>query len=239
VQRDHRPYYVKKLYLKFQNFYTHHFLKPQLEFLGRGSVFIKPWHVELFGAPITIGSYAMVFASPDKKIRFSVWSDLKDRGRIQIGDYCLVCPGVRIGSAMEVSIGDNCMIASHAYITDSDWHDIYNRVSLGKSAPVKVEKNVWIGDSAILCKGVTIGENSIIGAGAVVLDSVPPNAIAAGNPARVVKQLDPQEKITTREHWYADPKKLFAEFDQFDRDMLRGNTFLKWLRYICFPQKGD
>jgi acetyltransferase-like isoleucine patch superfamily enzyme len=239
LQRDHRPYYIKKLYLKFQKFYTNHFLRPQFEFLGKGFVFIKPWHVELFGSPIEIGDYAMVFATPDKKVRLSVWPDLKAGGRIRIGSYSLICPGVRIGSASEIRIGDNCMLASQAYITDSDWHDIYNRVATGKTAPVKIENNVWIGDSAIVCKGVTIGENSIVGAGAIVVDSIPANTIAAGNPAKVVKQLDPGEQMTTREHWFSNPAGLFKELDQFDRDMLQRNTFLHWLRHLVYPLKGE
>jgi serine acetyltransferase len=131
------------------------------------------------------------------------------------------------------------MLASGAYITDADWHDIYNRVAIGKTAPVRIEKNVWIGDSAIVCKGVTIGENSIIGAGSIVVDSVPANTIAAGNPARVVKELDPREKITTRAHFYSNPAKLFKDFDQFDRDMLQHNTLRGWLRHLLFPLKGD
>ncbi|MFC1815917.1 acyltransferase, partial [Thermodesulfobacteriota bacterium] len=131
------------------------------------------------------------------------------------------------------------MLASGVYITDSDWHDIYNRVAIGKSAPVRIEKNVWIGDSAIICKGVTIGENSIIGAGAIVVNHVPADSIAAGNPARVVKQLDPKEQITTRAHWFSNPARLFKGLDQFDKDMLRGNTTLHWLRYLLFPIKGE
>ena len=61
------------------------------------------------------------------------------------------------------------MIAHGAYISDADWHGIYDRAEpVGKTKPIKFEDNVWIGDSAIICKGVTIGKNSIIGAGAVV-----------------------------------------------------------------------
>ena len=239
MRRDHRPYFIKKLHLGFQQFYTRHFIEPQLESLGKDALFIKPWHVDIFGSPIKIGDYAMVVATPDKKIRLSIWAQQEGLGRITIGDYCLLCPGVRIGAAAEITIADNCMLASGAYVTDADWHDIYNRVSIGKTAPVRIEKNVWIGDSAIVCKGVTIGENSIIGAGAIVVDSVPANSIAAGNPARVVKTLDPREQITTRAHFYSNPAKLFKDSDQFDRDMLRNNSLLGWLRHLLFPAKGD
>jgi acetyltransferase-like isoleucine patch superfamily enzyme len=239
MKRDHRPYFIKKLHLGFQKFYARRFITPQLESLGKDCLFIKPWHVDIFGSPIKIGDYAMVVATSDKKIRLSIWSQQEGLGRITIGNYCLVCPGVRLGAAEEITIADNCMLASGAYITDADWHDIYNRVAIGKTAPVRIEKNVWIGDSAIVCKGVTIGENSIIGAGSIVVDSVPANTIAAGNPARVVKELDLREEITTRAHFYSNPAKLFKDFDQFDRDMLQHNTLRGWLRHLLFPLKGD
>ena len=239
LRKDHRPYYVKKAYLKFQEFYVNHFLRPQLEYLGQGYTFIRPWHVEIFGAPIELGEFVNVVASSDKKVRLNVWSEEEGKGRIRIGNYSLICPGVRIGSAADILIGDNCMVASGAYITDSDWHDIYNRISLGKTAPIKIESNAWIGDSSIVCKGVTIGENSIIGAGAVVVDSIPANSIAAGNPARVVKTLDERETFTTRAHFFAEPEKLFRSFDQTDKELLCQNSFFQWLRYLLFPSNED
>jgi carbonic anhydrase/acetyltransferase-like protein (isoleucine patch superfamily) len=131
------------------------------------------------------------------------------------------------------------MIANNAYITDSDWHDVYNRIIMGRTAPVHIASNVWIGDSAIVCKGVTIGENSIIGAGAVVVDSIPANCVAAGNPARVVKKLDEGEAFTTRAQFFSDPENLFRGFDQVDKELLRENSLLHWLRYLLFPSKED
>jgi serine acetyltransferase len=102
-----------------------------------------------------------------------------------------------------------------------------------------LKKNVWIGDNAIVCKGVTIGENSIVGAGAIVVDSIPDNCIAAGNPAKVVKHLDPNERFTTRAHWYKDPGKLARQFIQWEQAVLKGNTFFGWLRHTLFPSQGD
>ena len=239
MRRDHRPYYIKKAFLKFQAFYVNHYLRPQLESLGKGFTFMNPWHVEIFGSPIEIGNYVNVVASADRKVRLAVWSEKKDLGCIRIGDFCLICPGVRIGSAHEISMGNDCMVASGVYITDSDWHDIYNRITIGKTAPVRIENNVWVGDSAIICKGVTLGENSVVGAGAVVVNSVPANCIAAGNPARVVKQLDAREQFTTREQWFRDPDKLFRGFDQTDKQILRANSLTHWLRYLMFPTRRD
>jgi len=218
---------------------VNHFLRPQLESLGKGFTFMKPWHVEIFGSPIMLGDCVNVVASPDRKVRFGVWSEKQGLGRIRVGDFCLICPGVRIGSAHEIVIGDNCMLASGVYVTDSDWHDIYNRITIGRTEPVRIENNVWVGDSAIICKGVTLGENSIIGAGAVVVNSVPSNCISAGNPARVVKRLDIDERFTTRQEWFGDPEKLFAAFDRTDRQILADNSMLHWLRYLVFPSKKD
>ncbi len=239
MRRDHRPYFVKRAFMKFQEFYVNHFLRPHFDSLGKGFSFIRPWDVEVFGSPIELGDFVNVIASRDRKVNLSVWSDREDVRGIKIGNYCLVCPGVRIACASEIVIGDNCMIASGAYITDSDWHDIYNRISLGKAASIKIEDNVWIGDSAIICKGITIGKNSIIGTGSVVTSSVSPNTIAAGNPARAVKHLDPKEEMATRAHWFSDPVGLFRIIDEAERGLLHGNTLLHWLRYLLFPVKGD
>ena len=240
MQRDHRPYYIKKAFLKARSLYVKHFLAPQFHSLGTGFTIMEPWNVEVFGGPVSLGEYANIIATSECKVRFTIWSRSEEEGRIQVGNYCLVCPGVRISSATEIVIQDNCMLANSVYITDSDWHDAYNRVSpIGKSNPVRIEQNVWVGDGAIVCKGVTIGENSIIGARSVVVDSIPANTVAAGNPAKVVKHLDPNEKMTTRAHWFANPERLNQEIDQLDKENLIDNTLLDWVRSMVFPRKGD
>ena len=240
VKKDHRPYWLKRLYIEFQKYYTRRYVRPQLDAMGRGGAYMKPWHLELFGGPIRIGSYPTVIAAPDRKVRLTVWSNRPDAKGITVGDCCLICPGVRILAASEITIGASCMLASGAYITDSDWHGIYDRsLPIGKTAPVVLEENVWVGDSAIVCKGVRVGKNSIIGAGAVVASDIPENAIAVGNPAKVIRYLDADETITTRQDWLKNPAKLAREFDLIDRDQLRGNTVRGWLRAIFFPRKGD
>jgi tetrahydrodipicolinate N-succinyltransferase len=127
------------------------------------------------------------------------------------------------------------MLAGRVYVTDCDWHGLYDRLAMGRSETVRIGPNAWIGDSAIVCKGVKIGENSIVGAGAVVVEDVPSNTVAAGNPARVVKELDPLRPITTRAQWYADPQDLFERIDRLDRANLSQNSLLNWLRHLLFP----
>ena len=235
MRKDHRPYALKKAWFKFQKFYTRHFIAPQLDALGKGYTFLRPWHVELFGGPIEIGRYATVIAAADGKIRMSVWPAHPGNGRISIGDHVLISPGVRISSAEGIHIHDNCMLAHGVYITDADWHGVYDRVSLGRAAAVTLEENVWVGDSAIICKGARIGRNSIVGAGAIVVNDIEPNSIAAGNPAKVVKRLDPERNIITRSAWFSDPVKLATELSRWDRLVLKDNTLWGWLRHLVFP----
>jgi acetyltransferase-like isoleucine patch superfamily enzyme len=237
MRRDHRPYFVKKAYLNLQASYTRRFLEPQMKRVGKRLQVIKPWHVEIFGGPVEIGNCATIIAAPDGKVRLSVWPASAGKGGIRIGSYGLICPGVRIGSAQKVVIEDNCMIASRAYITDCDWHGVYDRLSIGQSEPVRLGPNVWIGDSAIVCKGVRVGENSIVGAGAVVVSDIPPNTVAVGNPARVVKQLDPSRPMTTRSQWYSDPQKLFEQIDRLDRSILGGNSLSGWIGHLLAPKR--
>jgi acetyltransferase-like isoleucine patch superfamily enzyme len=239
VRRDHRPWAVKRAFIKLEQRYTRHFIAPQLDHLGRGHHFMRPWHVKLFGGPIEIGRCATVIAASDAKVRLSVWPQADAEGLITIGDYCLLCPGVRISAAGTVSIGHNCMLANGVYITDSDWHDIYNRLSMGRAEPVRIGDNVWIGDGATICKGVHIGKNSIIGAGSIVVRDIPANSVAAGNPARVVKDLDRANGFVTRESWFDQARNLAAELEAWDQAMLEGNTLFGWLRASFFPTRTD
>jgi acetyltransferase-like isoleucine patch superfamily enzyme len=142
-------------------------------------------------------------------------------------------------SAKSIIIGNACMIAHGAYISDADWHGIYDRAEpVGNTKPIIFEDNVWIGDSAIICKGVRIGKNSIIGAGAVVTKDVPPNSIFAGNPAKLVKELKKKD-FNTRKDFFKDPIKLANDFDSLDRYSLSKNSFLGWLKSLVMPDKSN
>ena len=240
MRREHRPYFLKKAWFDLQRFYLRRFLEPQLDSLGKNPYVVKPWHIEVFGGPILVGDHVTLLAASDKKTRLTVWSDRTDIPGIVIGDHVLISPGVRISAAREIVISDNCMIASGAYITDSDWHGIYDRsLPPDTAGPVRLAPNVWIGDSAIICKGVTIGENSIIGAGSVVRTDIPPGTIAVGNPARVVKTLDPDRTIITRKDRYADADTVTMLLDAAERELLKDNTLWGWVRHLIRPTRQD
>ena len=87
----------------------------------------------------------------------------------------------------DVLIGPNCSLYTAIHPTEPG----PRRAKWESAAPITLGDNVWLGGSVVVCPGVSIGENSIIGAGAVVTRSIPPNSVAVGNPARVIKALDP------------------------------------------------
>ena len=237
---DHRPYWLKQLFRHAETWYVEHRLAPQFASLGSRHQIMKPWNVTVYGRHISIGENVHIVTTPDRKVSFSAWTFDEHQGHITLGDNVLVCPGVRFDSATDISIADNCMFAAGAYITDADWHDVYDRTrSIGATRPVVLHNNVWIGDGAIVCKGVSIGENTVIGAGSVVTSDIPADVIAAGNPARVIKPLDPERELITRASLFKNPGALQDEMDKVERWILGRNTLLGWLRSILLPNRGD
>ena len=89
-----------------------------------------------------------------------------------------------------ITIGEDCMFSGDVEIWNSDTHlitDIEGNPLNHKPAPIHIGNHVWLGKHAKILKGVSIGNNSIIGMSSVVTKNVPNNSIAAGNPARVVR----------------------------------------------------
>jgi len=99
-----------------------------------------------------------------------------DCNRIEIGEGTLLAPNVHLYAA--------------THPTDPD----IRKQGLELSLPIKIGKNVWIGGCAIILPGVTIGDNTTIGAGSVVTKDIPANVVAVGNPCRVIKKLEKKEE---------------------------------------------
>ncbi len=115
-------------------------------------------------------------------------------GKIIIGDHCGFTSTV-ISSRSKVEIGNRVTIGANVRIFDHDFHSLDHedrRVTSKDAAgcrrdPVKIGNDVFIGTNAIILRGVTIGDRSIIGAGAVVrMPDIPPDSIVTGNPATIV-----------------------------------------------------
>jgi acetyltransferase-like isoleucine patch superfamily enzyme len=107
----------------------------------------------------------------------------------------------RIGCENRVEVSDNAGLAE-AWIMDSDFHAVETSGdgprydTKGRSKPVFIGPNVWVGANAMILKGVRIGADSIVGAGAVVASNVPPGVVVFGNPARVVWRMRRRESPT-------------------------------------------
>lgn len=104
--------------------------------------------------------------------------------------------GGSICAASSIRIGTGCLIGANVTLADTDFHALdpanrrYNKNpdDVG-TAPIVIEDNVFIGADVFVLKGVTIGKNSVVGAGAVITRDVPENSIVAGNPAKVIKRI--------------------------------------------------
>lgn len=116
-----------------------------------------------------------------------VW--ILEGGQILLGGNSYTAGCNKIIAKKRVEIGRNCSIAWGVTITDHDFHRTYVQgVEQPETAPVKICDGVWIGMNATILKGVTVGERAIVAAGAVVTRDVPPRAMVAGVPARVIKR---------------------------------------------------
>jgi acetyltransferase-like isoleucine patch superfamily enzyme len=128
---------------------------------------------------------------------------------VRLGDNVLVGGESLLAAASRIIVEDDVLISYRCIITDSDNHSL--RASVRKDdlqawihgrhdwsqvaiEPVTIRRGAWIGASVIITKGVTIGEGAICGMGSVVTKDVPPYTIVAGNPARIVRELGPDER---------------------------------------------
>ena len=91
-----------------------------------------------------------------------------------------------------IKIGDHVLLGPNVSLyTSGHPIDVENRKKLFQFAkPIIIENNVWIGGNTVVNPGVTIGENSVIGAGSVVTKSIPANVVAAGNPCKIIRKVD-------------------------------------------------
>jgi acetyltransferase-like isoleucine patch superfamily enzyme len=167
----------------------------------------------------------MVFLGPDVKlqvgrharIRFGRWTWIGDgtkirchEGEVRIGDKTVLGQECTISAYQHVSIGEQCILADRVMLIDFD-HNVADverpiRVQGIYKQDVRVGSNVWIGYGAQILRGVTVGDNAIIGASAVVTRDVPANAVVAGVPARIIRMR--REPATLRWRDPVEPTSL-------------------------------
>jgi len=115
------------------------------------------------------------------------WTDFN--GRINIGEGCYINQGVTLAAASLIDIGPHVRIGEMVAIHDTAFHPVNPQVPT-RTQPIRIGRNAWLGHGAVILPGVTIGEHSVVGAGAVVSKDVPPKSIAAGVPAVVIRTFD-------------------------------------------------
>jgi acetyltransferase-like isoleucine patch superfamily enzyme len=110
-------------------------------------------------------------------------------GRLEIGDRTSINYGADFAVTGLVRIGSECRIGTHVIILDNDFHELDDRSQRPEPKPVLIGNRVWIANRSMVLPGVTIGDDSVIGAGSVVMTDIPERSLAMGNPARVIKKL--------------------------------------------------
>jgi len=113
--------------------------------------------------------------------------------QITIGDRVFANYGLTPLDCARITIGDDTQIGPHVQLL-TPTHPVdpdQRRSKVEAAGPITIGRNVWIGGGAIVLAGVTIGDDAVIGAGAVVTRDVPPRSVAVGNPARVIRPVEP------------------------------------------------
>lgn len=167
------------------------------------------WRVEL-GAGCRFWGRTLFRRAPGSSIgvgencqfRSTVWSNplgvagpcilntVRENARIRIGNR-VGMSGTVVCAAESVEIGDDVFCGANVKIMDTDFHGVRfeDRCNGGVSAPVRIEEKVWLGVDVLVLKGVTIGAGTVVAARSVVTRSLPAGVIAAGQPARVLKEI--------------------------------------------------
>jgi acetyltransferase-like isoleucine patch superfamily enzyme len=156
-----------------------------------GFLFIRNQGRITLGKGIVVNSnrYANIIGgATSSSIMVGPEGNLEIRNNVAMSNSTICC-------RQEIIIEENVMIGGGCCIWDTDFHPISSSQRLidpnteYKNKPIRIEANAFIGAQSIILKGVTIGKNSVVGAGSVVRTSIPENEIWAGNPAVFVKKL--------------------------------------------------
>jgi acetyltransferase-like isoleucine patch superfamily enzyme len=110
-------------------------------------------------------------------------------GHLEIGDNVFINYGTSLVASSHVKIGDDCLIGTHVQVMDTDFHRVEDKAWDPSGEPIVIEDRVWLGNRSIVLKGVRVGHDAVVAAGAVVTRDVPPRTLVAGVPAKVVRRF--------------------------------------------------
>lgn len=176
----------------------------RLLFAANGIRWGKRWHfyglpiiqkhrqsVMQFGCGLNLRSSAVSNPlGPNHPVILCTW---EPGAVLEVGDGFAMTGG-SLCAAERITIGNNVAIGANSTIADTDFHPLnpvirHQRPQESDTAPILIEDDVFIGMNCLILKGVTIGHGSVIGAGSVVAKDIPACVIAAGNPARVIRDV--------------------------------------------------
>jgi acetyltransferase-like isoleucine patch superfamily enzyme len=120
-------------------------------------------------------------------VKLSVNGEKEKFAVLKIGERCSIGDRTEIHCGEEITIGDDVIISWDCNILDRDYHATDGGIE--KRGGIFIGNRVWVGCRAIIMKNVKIGDDSVIAAGSIVLKDIPPNSLAAGVPAKVVKTI--------------------------------------------------
>jgi acetyltransferase-like isoleucine patch superfamily enzyme len=171
-----------------QNFYYIPLFKTQCVSYGKNLKIIG-------GLPLIMGDLKIIMGGNCTLHGTTTLSAAKvfDDPTLRIGNNTYLGYALEIYTGCDITIGNNVMISNNVILISYDGHPTIPSERHGvapqeSSKPIVIEDNVWIGAKCSIMKGVTIGKNSVIGAGSVVTKNVPPDSFAVGNPVRVIPQ---------------------------------------------------
>jgi len=123
------------------------------------------------------------------------WLTLSPQARIEVGRGCFLNKNTMLAALDRIEIGDHVMFANNCFVGDADhrYDDPDKPVTwqgFSSQGPVRIGSNCWFGVGCVVTSGVEIGERCVIGANSVVVDDLPPGVIAAGVPARVIREIE-------------------------------------------------
>ncbi len=124
----------------------------------------------------------------------NVWITAPDRAKVKIGKGTFLNMGVMIASEQLVEIGEHCMLANGCFVSDSShrYDDPDKPITwqgFTSKGPTRIGDNCWLGANVVVTSGVTIGERCVVGANSVVTHDIEPFSVAAGSPAKVLRQI--------------------------------------------------
>ena len=186
----------------------YNYIKKNVKRIGGRWIILRGSHIQIdktarihLKAQFSMGNRRVISSPNVTKLQMDKWTTLIVNGKFDMNENTniwithsgslilnsgFINEDVTITCAKRIIIGKNAHIARGVVIRDYDGHYIED-ASYRTAKPITIGDNVWIGYRAMILKGVTIGNNSVVAANSVVTKNVPPNCIVAGNPAKIIR----------------------------------------------------